>query len=149
MTISYTGTVHNEKRQKQPSKGVFREMCSENMHQIYRRTHMPKCDFNKVVLQPYWNLTSAWVLSCKLLHIFSIPFPKNTCGGLLLKRACDKFCDKVSACWRVPVVHSETGNNLFHLFSIVSNLNLANSAKVLIFDKLTFFDLYLYMLKQP
>ena len=87
--------------------------------------------------------------SVNLLHIFSIPFPKNTCGGLLLKRACDKFCDKVSACWRVPVVHSETGNNLFHLFSIVSNLNLANSAKVLIFDKLTFFDLYLYMLKQP
>ena len=34
--------------QKQPSRGVFRKRCSENMQQIYRRTPMPKCDFNKV-----------------------------------------------------------------------------------------------------
>ena len=26
---------------------------SENMQQIYRRTHMPKCDFNKVAKQLY------------------------------------------------------------------------------------------------
>ena len=37
--------------QKQPSIGVFRERCSENMQQIYTRTSMPKCDFNKVALQ--------------------------------------------------------------------------------------------------
>ena len=36
------------KRQKQPSKGVPRKRCSENMQQIYRRAPMPKCDFNKV-----------------------------------------------------------------------------------------------------
>ena len=35
-------------RQKQPSRGVLRKRCSENMLQIYRRTPMPKCDFNKV-----------------------------------------------------------------------------------------------------
>ena len=34
--------------QKQPSKGVFNKMCSENIQQIYRRTPMPKRDFNKV-----------------------------------------------------------------------------------------------------
>ena len=34
--------------QKHPSRGVLRKRCSENMQQIYRRTHMPKCDFNKV-----------------------------------------------------------------------------------------------------
>ena len=34
--------------QKQPSKGVYKKRCSENMQQIYRRTTMPKCDFNKV-----------------------------------------------------------------------------------------------------
>ena len=39
--------------QKQPSRGVPRERCSENMQQIYRRTPMPKCDFNKVALKLY------------------------------------------------------------------------------------------------
>ena len=34
--------------QKQPSRGVLSKMCSENMPQIYRKTPMPKGDFNKV-----------------------------------------------------------------------------------------------------
>ena len=34
--------------QKQPSRGVLGKSCSKNMHQIYRRTPMPKCDFNKI-----------------------------------------------------------------------------------------------------
>ena len=34
--------------QKQPSRGVLRKRCSENMQQIYMRTPMPTCDFNKV-----------------------------------------------------------------------------------------------------
>ena len=38
---------------KQPSREVLRKRCSENMQQIYRRTLMQKCDFNKVALQPY------------------------------------------------------------------------------------------------
>ena len=33
---------------KQPSRRVLIKSCSENMEQIYRRTPMPKCDFNKV-----------------------------------------------------------------------------------------------------
>ena len=37
--------------QKQPFRGVLRKRCSENMQQIYRRTPMPKCDFNKVEKQ--------------------------------------------------------------------------------------------------
>ena len=36
--------------QKQPLRGVPRKRCSENMQQIYRRTPMLKCDFNKVAL---------------------------------------------------------------------------------------------------
>ena len=39
--------------QKQPPRGVPRKRCSENMQQIYRRTPMPKCDFNKVAKQLY------------------------------------------------------------------------------------------------
>ena len=34
--------------QKQPSRGVLRKRCSENMQQIYRSTPMPNRDFNKV-----------------------------------------------------------------------------------------------------
>ena len=36
--------------QKQPSTGVLIKSCSENMQKIYRRTPMPKCNFNKVAL---------------------------------------------------------------------------------------------------
>ena len=47
--------------QKQPSKGVLKKRCSENMQQIYRRTPMPKCDFNKVALR---------CSPLNLLHVF-------------------------------------------------------------------------------
>ena len=60
--------------QKQPSRGVLRKRCSFNMHQIYRRTPMPKCDFNVVANQLYWNHTSAWVFSCKLPAYFQNTF---------------------------------------------------------------------------
>ena len=32
------------------------------MQQIYRRTPMLKCDFNKIPKQLYWNHTSAWMI---------------------------------------------------------------------------------------
>ena len=55
-----------------------------------------------ISIKLFCNLTEIslrhWCSPVNLLHIFSIPFPKNTSGGLLFKRACDKFCDKVSAC---------------------------------------------------
>ena len=40
--------------QKQQSRGALRKRCSENKHQIYRRTPIPNCDFN-----------TAWVFSYK------------------------------------------------------------------------------------
>ena len=39
--------------QKQPSRRVLRKKFPENMQQIYRRTTMTKCDFNKLTLQFY------------------------------------------------------------------------------------------------
>ena len=39
--------------QKQPSRVVPRKKCSENMQQIYRRTPIPKYDFNKDAKQLY------------------------------------------------------------------------------------------------
>ena len=40
-------------QQKQPFRGVIKKRYPENMHQIYRRTSMPKSDFSKVALQLY------------------------------------------------------------------------------------------------
>ena len=45
--------VHSPATQKQLARGVLRKRCSENMQQIYRRTSMPKCVFNKVAKQLY------------------------------------------------------------------------------------------------
>ena len=60
----------NKDVQKQPSRGVLKKRCSENMQQIYWRTPMPKCNFNKVGLQLYRNHTSARVFSCKFAAYF-------------------------------------------------------------------------------
>ena len=38
---------------------------------------MPKCDFNKVALQLYWNCTSAWVFSCKYAAYFQNTFSQE------------------------------------------------------------------------
>ena len=44
------------------------------MQQIYRRTPMPKCDFNKVAKQLSWNLTSAQVFPYKFAAYFHNTF---------------------------------------------------------------------------
>ena len=41
------------KKQKQPFIGVLIKKCSENMQEIYSRTPMPKCDYNKIDLQKH------------------------------------------------------------------------------------------------
>ena len=64
---------------KQPSTGVFVKGCSENMQEMYRRTRMakPLCSFIEILFQHgYFHVN--------LKHIFRIPFPKITFGGLLL-----------------------------------------------------------------
>ena len=66
--------VANYHFQKQPSKGIIRKRCSKNMQQIYRRTPMSKCDFNKVSKQLCWNHTSKWVFSCNFVAYFQNTF---------------------------------------------------------------------------
>ena len=65
--------------QKQAHRGVPRKRCSENMQQIYRRTPMPKCDSTKVAIEIRLRHGCSPV---NLLHIFGIPFLKNTSGRL-------------------------------------------------------------------
>ena len=73
--LLFSGIVNSS--QKQPPRGVFKKRCSENMQQIYRRTPMPKCDFNKVAKQLYWNHTSAWLFSCKISPYFQNNFSEE------------------------------------------------------------------------
>ena len=56
--------------QKQTSRGVLRKRCSGNIQQIYWRTPMPKCDFNKVAKHG--------CSAVNLLQISRAHFPKNT-----------------------------------------------------------------------
>ena len=69
------------KTKKQLPKGVLCKRCSENMLQIYTRTPMPKCDFNKLALPLCHGYSPV-----NLLHIFGTTFTKTTSGRLLLKR---------------------------------------------------------------
>ena len=66
------------KSQKQPSRGVPRKRCPEDMQQIYRRTPMPKCLIIEITLRHGCSPVN-------LLHILRIPFPRNTSRWLLLK----------------------------------------------------------------
>ena len=66
--------------QKQPPRGILKKMCSENTQQIYMKTPMLKCDFNKVALQiNFTEITLQHGCSpVTLLHIFRTPFLKGT-----------------------------------------------------------------------
>ena len=74
--------------QKQPSISFLRKRCSKNMQQIYPKTPMLKCDFNRVALQrkatllkPHFGIG---IFPVNLLHFFRTPVPKNIPGGLRL-----------------------------------------------------------------
>ena len=51
-------TLNRAYLQKQLPRGVLMKRCSENMQQIYRRTPMLKCDFNKV--EHLWTAASVF-----------------------------------------------------------------------------------------
>ena len=49
-------------RSSHPKVFLRKQRCSENAQQIYRRTPMPRCDFNKVAKQSHFGM-------CVLLYI--------------------------------------------------------------------------------
>ena len=61
--------------------------CYVNMQQIYRRTPMPRCNFNKVVSNFIEFTLYHECLHVNLLHIFKTSLPENTSEGLLLNDA--------------------------------------------------------------
>ena len=59
----------NSLYQKQPSRGVLRKMCSQNMHAANLITGEHPCQS-----AIYWTHTSTWVLSCKFAAYFQSIF---------------------------------------------------------------------------
>ena len=77
-----------ENQQKQPSRGVLRKRCSENMPQIYRTTPMPRIPMLSNFIEIALRHGSS---PGNLLHIFRTTFPKKTSGWLLLNQALSDF----------------------------------------------------------
>ena len=70
-------------KKKQFYRGVLTKKCAENMRQIYRRTPIPKFDFNMLLCNFIEITLRHWRSPVNLQHIFRTHFPKNTYGGLL------------------------------------------------------------------
>ena len=64
-------------------RGVIKKRHSENVQHIYTRTPMSKCNRTSAILRIEIVLRHG-CSPVNLLHIFRIPFYKNTSGGLLL-----------------------------------------------------------------
>ena len=70
--------------QKQSSRSVIKKRCSENMDQIYKRTPMLKCHFNKVSKNFIEIALRHGCSPVNWLHILRRPFLKNNSRWLLL-----------------------------------------------------------------
>ena len=68
------------KLQKQPSRGVQRKRCSENMQQIYRRTPMAKCNFNiEIALFHGCSAANLLQICCIFAQHLSLKIPLDGC----------------------------------------------------------------------
>ena len=73
------------KLQKQPSRGVLRKRCSENMQQIYSK-HQGRSAISVKLPCNFIEITLLHGCSpVNLLHVLRAPFLKNTSRRLLLK----------------------------------------------------------------
>ena len=84
--------IYSASSEKNPSRGILRKRCSENMQQIYGRTRIAKCDFKKVPFQHGCSPVN-------LLHIFRTPFLSNNSGGLLLYLLLGVHCSYTCLKW--------------------------------------------------
>ena len=127
--------IEEYNKQKQPFRGVFKKRCSENMQQIYRRTPMPKCDFNKEIALRHG------CSPVNLLHTFRTPFLKDIPGRLLPNKRNDKrfnYCS-YSLFYFMGIV-------LKHLWLIPNILRLESSVSLKNFD--FFFQIFLFLWKR-
>ena len=106
------------------------------MQQLYRRTHMPKCDFK--LLFNFIEITLRHGCSrVNFLHIFRTPFPKNTSEGLFLANVFDQ-----RICCNFHCTKNEKGSffqiNVFcKLWSVLTSHPMMN--KTFLSDDFDFF----------
>ena len=67
------------------------ETCSENMYQIYSKTPMLKCDFNKIPLKFIEIALRHKCSPVNLLHIFRTYFYQSASRALPLEIQCYQF----------------------------------------------------------
>ena len=103
--------------QKQPSRGVLKKKCSENMQQIYRRTPMPKCDFSKVAEITRWHGCSP----VNLQYFFRTSLPRNSSVWLLLHLVVIYSCHSFSFLFQ-EAFSSRTSKTLKLVFSLLKNV---------------------------
>ena len=90
-------------KQKQPSRGVLRKRCSENIQQNYRIAPMPKWDFNKKLQSNFIEISVRHGRSpVNLLHIFRTTFPENISGRLLMYKTFKEFISSNAASRDLP-----------------------------------------------
>ena len=117
----FSYTLFSLDLRRQSSGDVLSKTCSENMQQIYRVTPMLKCDFNKAVIQIYWNHTLACVFSCKCAACF-----QNTFSWEHIRKAASGscyccLCDLIgSRDIKVPSISRDFGE-IFSFFKLVSD----------------------------
>ena len=126
--------------QKQPSKGVLNKRCSENMLQVYKRTPMPKCDFNNVASNFIGITLRHGCSPANLLHIFRTPLLKNTSGWLLLTTLTRHLC----SCSLTQINYGEnrcgyfwlsTKNVVIYLMILSCHANLkATEQRIFLYD---------------
>ena len=81
-----------------PHRSIPRKRCSENKQQIYRRTPMSKCNFNKVA-NNFIEITVRHGYSpVDLLHILRIPFLKNASGWFINYFTVAPYCSGYRYC---------------------------------------------------
>ena len=90
-----------------------------------QETTMPKCDFNKVALQLYWNGTSAWLLFCKFAAYFHNTFSWEHLwvaafgtSSLNFRSSCSQVFSSVLLCNFIEIAlrHGCSPVNLLHIF---------------------------------
>ena len=69
----------NKKHQKKPPRGVSRKRCPENMQQIYRRTSIPKCNFNKVAIKSHFGMSVLLKVGCIFSEHLFLGTPLGGC----------------------------------------------------------------------
>ena len=91
--LVYPGRIQNLREFLLPFRSshpdVFLKRCSENMQKIYRRTPIPKCDFNEVLCN-FIEIT-LWH-GCSPVNLRR-SFLRNTSGWLLLTLLLKRFWD--------------------------------------------------------